>query len=126
GAGPYGLSLGAHLGAAMIETRVFGHPMSFWRRNMPKGMKLRSPWDATHIVDPDNLLSLDAYSAMTGLGRPDPLPLEDFVRYVCWCQEMALPDLDTRSVARIEPAGRGFWIALDDSQVLNVRYVFVV
>jgi FAD-dependent urate hydroxylase len=125
GAGPYGLSLGAHLGAAMIETRVFGHPMSFWQRNMPKGMKLRSPWEATHIVDPDNILSLDAYSAVTGLGRPDPLPLEDFVRYGVWFQQMALPDLDTRTVARVEPGSRGFWITLDDGQVLNARHVVV-
>jgi hypothetical protein len=79
GAGPYGLSLGAHLGSAMIDTRVFGRPMSFWRHHMPKGMKLRSAWDASHIADPDNFLLLDAYATMTGLGRTDPLPREDFV-----------------------------------------------
>ena len=98
GAGPYGLSLGAHLGSAMIDTRVFGRPMSFWRHNMPKGMKLRSAWDASHIADPDNFLLLDAYATMTGLGRTDPLPREDFVRYGVWYQQMALPDLDPRTV----------------------------
>src|SRR5262249_30644165 len=91
GAGPYGLSLGAHLNSAGIETRVFGRPMSFWREHMPKGMKLRSPWAATHIVDPDDLLTLDAYAAVTSLGRPDPLPLADFVRYGEWFQKTALP-----------------------------------
>lgn len=81
GAGPYGLSLGAHLKAARIDARVFGEPMSYWRDNMPAGMKLRSPWDATHIVDPGNAFSLDAYSRWSDLGRPDPLPVEDFIRY---------------------------------------------
>ena len=41
GAGPYGLSIAAHMADANISTRVFGDTMSFWR-NMPKGMKLRS------------------------------------------------------------------------------------
>jgi cation diffusion facilitator CzcD-associated flavoprotein CzcO len=125
GAGPYGLSLGAHLNSAGIETRVLGRPMSFWRENMPKGMKLRSPWAATHIVDPDNLLSLDAYAAVTSLGRPDPLPREDFVRYGEWFQRTALPDLDTRQVARIEPSGRGFALALDDGTSARARRVVV-
>ncbi len=125
GAGPYGLSLGAHLNSAGIETRVFGRPMSFWRDHMPKGMKLRSPWAATHIVDPDNLLSLDAYAAVTSLGRPDPLPREDFVRYGEWFQKTALPDLDTRQVAAIESAGRGFALALDDGTTTHARRVVI-
>ena len=49
GAGPYGLAVAAHLRDARIGVRVFGDPMSFWRDHMPKGMKLRSPWCATHI-----------------------------------------------------------------------------
>ena len=43
GAGPYGLAVAAHLKAAAIATRVFGQPMSFWRDNMPRGMRLQSP-----------------------------------------------------------------------------------
>jgi FAD-dependent urate hydroxylase len=125
GAGPYGLSLGAHLNSAGIETRVFGRPMSFWREHMPKGMKLRSPWPATHIVDPDNLLSLDAYAAVTSLGRPDPLPLEDFVRYGEWFQKTALPDIDARQVERIEASGRGYTLVLDDGRTVLARRVVV-
>jgi cation diffusion facilitator CzcD-associated flavoprotein CzcO len=125
GAGPYGLALGAHLASAGIDTRVFGRPMSFWREHMPKGMKLRSPWAATHIVDPDNLLSLDAFAAVTGLGRPDPLPLEDFVRYGDWFQKTALPDLDTRRVTRVDAAGRGFRLALDDGPTLRAQRVVI-
>ena len=125
GAGPYGLSLGAHLVSARLDARVFGRPMSFWREHMPKGMKLRSPWTATHIVDPDNLLNLDAFAAVTGLGRPDPLPLEDFVRYGDWFQKTALPDLDTRRVATVESAGRGFWLTLEDGPTLRAQRVVI-
>lgn len=100
GAGPYGLSLAAHLKAGGIETRVFGDPLSFWRQNMPQGMLVRSAWDATHIVDPGNRFSLDACAAATGLRKPDPLPRADFARYGEWFQRQAVPDLDRRKVAR--------------------------
>src|SRR5271165_4614614 len=96
GAGPYGLSLAAHLKAAGIETRTFGDPLAFWRHNMPHGMLVRSPWDATHIADPAGRLSLDAYAAASGLGKPDPLPREDFIHYGDWFQRQAVPDLDRR------------------------------
>ena len=61
GAGPYGLSVAAHLISAGVATRIFGDSMSFWRGQMPKGMKLRSPWNASHLADPRGALSLDAY-----------------------------------------------------------------
>jgi FAD-dependent urate hydroxylase len=61
GAGPYGLAAVAHLSAANVSIRVFGEAMSFWRRHMPKGMKLRSPWIATHIADPLDRYRLDDY-----------------------------------------------------------------
>jgi cation diffusion facilitator CzcD-associated flavoprotein CzcO len=38
GAGPYGLSAGAHLKAKSISARVFGEAMEFWAKKMPEGM----------------------------------------------------------------------------------------
>ena len=62
GAGPYGLSAAAHLRTVKgLEVRLFGEPMSFWDRHMPAGMLLRSPWEASHISDPDGAFTLDAY-----------------------------------------------------------------
>ena len=62
GAGPYGLSVAAHLRQAGLTTKVFGEPMWFWRHHMPKGMRLRSPWRATHMSDPAEKFSLDAFA----------------------------------------------------------------
>ena len=42
GAGPYGLSMAAHLAAANLDVRVFGQPMKTWNEGMPAGMKLKS------------------------------------------------------------------------------------
>ena len=52
GAGPYGLSLAAHLRARGVDHRIFGEPMAAWKSNMPPGMLLKSyPW-ASSISDP--------------------------------------------------------------------------
>jgi len=39
GAGPYGLSIAAHLAALRVPFRIFGRPMENWQ-NMPRGMQL--------------------------------------------------------------------------------------
>jgi hypothetical protein len=38
GAGPYGLSIVAHLKSAGVPIRIFGQPMQNWRARMPQGM----------------------------------------------------------------------------------------
>ena len=125
GAGPYGLSVGAHLKTANIDTRVFGDAMSFWRRNMPRGMRLRSPWRASHLADSKGELSLDRYVNSHGLKRTEQLPREEFVRYGEWFQRKAVPDLDIRKVARVDIAEQGFRLRLEDGELLNARRVII-
>ena len=126
GAGPYGLAVAAHLTAAKISVRVFGDPMSFWRDNMPTGMKLRSPWHATHIADPHRTFSLDAFFDRRGIDPlPDQLPLEQFVRYGEWFARQAVPDLDARKVMRVDDASKGFRLLLEDEDVVHARRVVI-
>ncbi len=61
GAGPYGLAAAAHLRASGMETVVFGQPMEFWEKQMPKGMFLRSAWYASDISEPSGRFSLDSF-----------------------------------------------------------------
>src|ERR1700685_1580914 len=98
GAGPYGLSAAAYLQAARIETRVFGEPMSFWENQMPAGMCLRSNWGASHIADPKQELTLDAYCGQKGNHISKPIPLDRFVDYGRWYQSQAVRDLERRNV----------------------------
>ena len=123
GAGPYGLSVAAHLKHAGVPTRIFGEPLSFWRTHMPKGMKLRSPWHATHLSDPDRSLSLDAYALAHDLDRGGPLPLEDFLAYGDWFQKHAVPDVDRRTVHLVEAAGSGFRLTLADGEIFAAKRV---
>jgi len=125
GAGPYGLALAAHLKAANIPFRAFGDAMAFWRRNMPNGMKLRSPWRATHIADPDRAHTLDVFALTHGIERSENLALADFVRYGEWFQRRAVPDLDPRMVASVSAGPRGFRLALDDGTRVEATRVVV-
>jgi pyridine nucleotide-disulfide oxidoreductase len=125
GAGPYGLALAAHLRAAGVNPRVFGSPMVFWKDQMPRGMLLRSAWDASHIGDPTNALSLNTYQATLGAPITRPVPLEQFIDYGLWFQQHAAPDLDSRHVARLEPAQPGFILNLDDGERVHAERVVI-
>ncbi|MFC7714160.1 hypothetical protein [Nonomuraea recticatena] len=52
GAGPYGLSVAAHLRAAGVAVRVFGEVMASWRHPAATGMFLKSTPRATDLSTP--------------------------------------------------------------------------
>lgn len=125
GAGPYGLAAAAHLRAAGVDTHVFGDAMTFWQQQMPAGMYLRSAWEASHIADPRRALTLDAYQDAQGIRLSRPLPLDDFVAYGQWFQRQAVPDVDRRTITRVEGASGGFRILAEDGEPLYARRVVI-
>jgi cation diffusion facilitator CzcD-associated flavoprotein CzcO len=125
GAGPYGLAAAAHLKGAKIATKAFGQPMSFWQQNMPKGMRLRSPWIASHIAHPDDDYDLDRYVSSGRLTRQEQMPVGDFIRYGQWFQKNAVPDLDHRIVMRVERTDSGFRLHLDDGDKVSTGRVVI-
>ncbi len=126
GAGPYGLSVAHHLRTVKgLDVRVFGEPMSFWEQNMPVGMFLRSNWTATQIADLEGRLTLEAFQKATGRRFSLPVPLDDFVQYGLWYQRQAVPDVDRRSVVRVEADSSGFLVHLADGQVWGAQRVVI-
>lgn len=126
GAGPYGLSVTAHLNRIKgLEVCVFGDPMSFWDQNMPLGMLLRSNWTATQIASPDDSFTMESFQKANGVSFAMPVPLAHFVRYGLWYQQQAVPHLDRRQVARIDTDTSGFRIELSDGEALRARRVIV-
>ena len=125
GAGPYGLAAASHLSAAGVEVRTFGRPMEFWERNMPRGMLLRSAWEASHIADAEGRFSLDAYENATGKRLRRPIPLADFVDYGRWYQRQAVPEPDGRRVEHIEHRRGRFELGLSDESLLEAGRVVV-
>jgi len=125
GAGPYGLSAAAYLRAAGVEPNVFGKPMAFWDDQMPAGMRLRSNWGASHIADPKQELTLDAYCLQNGNHLSKPIPLERFVDYGRWYQRQAVPNLDNRQISSVKRDVRSFRLVMTDGAEFTARRVVV-
>jgi Pyridine nucleotide-disulphide oxidoreductase len=126
GAGPYGLSVTAHLRAARTSLRIFGRPMNTWRRHMPDGMFLKSEGFASSIGEPTGRLTLRRFCEESGLEYGDigqPVPLETFVAYGAWFREQVVPDVDERTVTRLERDGNDFRLQLDSGDVVGARRV---
>jgi len=126
GAGPYGLSVAAHLCRVRgLDVRVFGEPMSFWNQNMPVGMLLRSNWTATQIAGPDESVTLEAFQEATRKSFSMPVPVDCFIQYGLWYQQVAVPHLDRREVTRIDAGGSGFRMELATGDVIEARRVII-
>lgn len=126
GAGPYGLSIAAHLQARGISYGIFGPAMEVWRRHMPQGMLLKSDGFASNLSDPDSNFTLKHFCRTRGLAYDDtliPVPLETFVAYALAFQEKFVSQLDSRRVARIERVADGYRIQLEDGTSFEARRV---
>lgn len=125
GAGPYGLSAGAHLKAKGIAACVFGEPMEFWANKMPEGMLLRSPRVASNLSDPDGAFTLEAYEAASKRKPCAPVPLDTFVEYGRWFRHQLGADLDLRTVLRIDRDRPGFRLTLQDGEEIRAANVVI-
>ena len=126
GAGPYGLSLAAHLGAAGTDFRIFGKAMTSWRENMPKGMMLKSDGFASNLSSPDPESTLKVWCADRGVEYHDqliPVPLSVFVEYSAWFQKRYVPRLEEQQVVSLAKSPRGFILTLDNGERLEAANV---
>jgi FAD-dependent urate hydroxylase len=107
GAGPYGMSVAAHL-RDRRSVRTFGAPMQTWRTRMPPDMRLRSAWHETSFSAPGGAGTFDHWAAATDEPREEPIPLQKFLRYADWFCTKFAGDVDPSDVARVEPANGRF------------------
>ena len=106
GAGPFGLSVAAHL--AHKRVRVFGEPMETWRTRMPPDMRLRSDWEETSLSAPGDRGSIDVWSRAEGEPREEPIPLQTVLRYSDWFRRTFVPASDPSDVAKVDRAAGRF------------------
>lgn len=128
GAGPYGLSVGAHLRSLGLRVRVHGTPMDSWLTHMPEGMFLKSEGFATNLSDPEGRWTLKRFCAENGHHYADigwPIPLEVFSAYGLWFAERAVPDLDTTLVRAVHRQNGGFGVEFGDGSSLETRAVVI-
>jgi thioredoxin reductase len=128
GAGPYGLSIAAHLRSAGVGYRIFGRTMFNWQAKMPAGMLLKSDPFASNLSDPAAALTLKNYCAAQGIPYDDEairVSRETFVAYGEAFQRRFVPDVDERLVVDIDPTGDGFAVKLEDGEVVIGRKVVI-
>ena len=128
GAGPYGLSLAAHLRAAGVNYRQFGLPMRLWRTAMPRGMFLKSQGFASNLCDPAGTHTLEGFCGQAGHPYASyglPVPLDVFVGYGEWFRSELGLDLDEVLVKDVSSADGGFELVLADGDRVRARRVVV-
>ena len=126
GAGPYGLSIAAHLNSRGIEHRIFGTPMASWLNHMPKFMLLKSAGFASNLSAPTGDYSIRSYCLRNGIGYDDhdiPVALATFTDYALDFQRKYVPDIDQRSVTSIALRDGGFTLQLDGDERIHARRV---
>ena len=123
GAGPYGLSLAAHLAGRKIEHRIFGRPMQFWSQIAEAGGEryLKSYCFGTNISTPMPGSSFAEYSAPRGLETIEPCSIADFAAYGLWFQQKNVPWIEPLEADRITKAAEGFEVALSDGERFIAR-----
>jgi len=128
GAGPYGLSIAAHLRKTKLTFRIFGTPMQSWRKQMPKGMMLKSDGFASSLYDPDSAFTLRHYCQEMNVAYEDvglPVPLETFVAYGLEFQKRLVPTLEETDITSVRRISSGFELKTADGQTVQSRRVIV-
>lgn len=128
GAGPYGISIGAHLAPLGLNALVLGEPMESWSRHMPKGMHLKSEGFASDLFHPRGEFKLGQYCRENAIAYRDvglPVSLETFTAYGLEFARRFVPKLSTTKVSRLLSGPNGFRVELTDGSILNARNVVV-
>ncbi len=123
GAGPYGLSVTAHLRARGLRVATFGKPMHYWLANMPEGMLLRSFWWATSLSDVEGKYSFEQYFKTRNMQPVGPTPMETFIDYGLWFQKQAVPDVDETYITMIRRKDDRFFVSLEDGRIVQSKAV---
>ena len=128
GAGPYGLSIAAHLRARGVGFRIFGNPMESWRARMPAEMLLKSEGFASDLYDPERRFTLKRFCAQNSLCYADmglPIPRETMATYGLRFQRELVPDLENRTVVALDRSSKDFLLQLDGGETLIASRVIV-
>jgi hypothetical protein len=127
GAGPYGLSIAAHLAARNVEHRIFGRPMQFWSQITDAGGEryLKSFCFGTNLSSPVPGSSFSDYSTPRGLETFEPCSMGQFTAYGLWFQQRNVPWVEPVNVSLVEKQGDAFVVTLENGDCMNATDVVV-
>jgi lysine/ornithine N-monooxygenase len=125
GAGPYGLSIAAHLRRFGVDFRIFGEPTKFWV-DIAQGATdryLKSLSIGTNIYTPDDGYSFPEYCLKRGLESFEPCAIRDFANYGIWVQRNIVPNVEGLNVSNICRIGNAYHLSLSDGESVVARRV---
>ena len=129
GAGPFGLSLSAHLSGLGIDHMVVGRVLDTWHAHAPIGMHMKSEPYGSAIAAPVGNYDVAAYCRLHGLDdysdRKGPLTLERFLDYGDWFTKELVPDVRDNVVTELTSVDGGFLVTFADSAPVRARQVVV-
>jgi hypothetical protein len=126
GAGPYGLSLAAHLRAAGLPFRIVGRVMETWREQMPEGMLLKSDGFASDLSEPQGIFRLHHYCEERQLpyhATCIPVELSTFAAYGAEFQRRMVPEVEDAKLVHLVRGDGEFFLTLDTGEILRARTV---
>jgi len=128
GAGPYGLSIAAHLRFHGVNVRIIGAPLSLWRDHMPEGMFLKSDGFASNLSDPQSHFTLKHYCSQAGIPYHDleiPVRLSTFLDYGDAFQQANVPNLENDEVSAVTQESSGFRVQLRTGEQIPTPRVVI-
>jgi cation diffusion facilitator CzcD-associated flavoprotein CzcO len=128
GAGPYGLSLAAHLRNSKRSVRIFGSPMHSWAHHMPQGMHLKSEGFASDLYDPEAKFTLKAYCSERAIPYADiglPVAIETFIAYGEAFQQRYVPELENVQITSLRQSAECFELTTAAGELARARRVVV-
>ncbi len=128
GAGPYGLSIAAHLDARGVDFRIFGTPMQTWRTRMLRDGHLKSDGFATSLSEPSGRHTLRAHCAAAGLPYGDvglPVAVASFTDYGLAFQRQCVKRLEPHDIAALAATPSGFALRTETGETVTARRVVV-
>lgn len=128
GAGPYGLSIAAHLSELGVDYRIIGSPMESWKSKMPKGMLLKSAGFASNLSDPEQAFPLRRFCHEHGSPYDNldlPIPLETFCAYGLEFQKRCVPDVQQQELVSVSAVSGGFELRMRSETSFRTHNVVI-
>jgi thioredoxin reductase len=129
GAGPFGLSISAHLRNRGVEHLIVGRPMDTWRAHMPPGLFLKSEPYGSALSSATRGYDIATFSRLHGfddyVDRVGPLSLERFLKYTDWFTDQLVPDVRDITVKSVTPADGGFTVEFAEEASVFARQVII-
>ncbi len=128
GAGPYGLSLAAHLRSKGVPFRIFGHPVHSWATQMPRSLRLQSNGFGSNLSTGGRSYPFAQFCRETGRAQAEgdlSVTVDDFVAYGREFAKRFVPSLETEEVTTIRSAEKLFRISTTSGEQLYTARVVV-